>query len=161
MFGQVRHNFIGNILPAQTFVLPFLYVFIKIRDDAVIAGNHIIKLFFAIIAYAYLHQPGQLRYFLNRVVHDGSMGIFKPFISFAQIHMRVNLQDAKRRIFFRDGFEISHGCAVVTAKQGHEFTGSQEVAGLLEHPLIQENTALVDFFQRLAHELILVHVFAL
>ena len=57
-------------------------------------GTGHLQLLVAKIAYAHLHQRPDARGLVQRIVHDRRMRISEALVSFAQVGMRIDMQDA-------------------------------------------------------------------
>src|ERR1700754_2673875 len=85
------------------------------------------------------------------------MRVSKILVAFAEIAMRVDLQDAELAVSFRDGLIITKRGAVIAAQQAYEFSLAEEGFGLFVHPFIKVGAALVYLLQGFAHEAVLLY----
>jgi len=144
LFGQMIDDLIGDLSPGLSFEDPFADLLVEISDHAKTAAGDVVHFFFTIIPHPYLHQFLQLRDLFNGIVHYGCMGIYKSFIGFSQVAMRIDLEDAEVAVLFCNGLEISKWCAVITAQSANQFTLGQEVAGLFIDPIVQKEAPFID-----------------
>src|SRR5690606_8736575 len=59
--------------------------------------------------------------YLSSIIHNGSMRMFKTFVGFSQIHVSVQMQNAKIVILTCQSLIIPVWCRVVAAKQNDSF----------------------------------------
>jgi hypothetical protein len=76
------NDFIYNRTPGITFKYFFFDAFVEISDHPLIAVVNIIEFLFAKIPYTQLHQFGNLRNFLQRIMHNTRMAVIKIFVCF-------------------------------------------------------------------------------
>ena len=71
------------------------------------------------------------------------------FVGLAQVHVRIDLQDAHSGMAIRQGPNVAQGRAVVPAEQGHQLTLVEVVRRLGIDPVHHGGTSGVDFVQTL------------
>ena len=111
-------------------------------------GCNQVDFFLAKVPDAYLNQVGDMAC-LQRVVHDGCVGISKPFVRFSQVHVGINLQDPKRAVHLAQCPDIPQRGAVISSKQRNQLPFIQQGGGSLFDPLDHFHTGFIHFFEQL------------
>ncbi len=90
LLRKIRNDVIANMLPGVSFKLTFLDILIEVGFYSLIRLDQFVFLITK-IAYTHLNEFTHFRHFTKYIVHDGGVGIFKPFIGCAQIGMSIYL----------------------------------------------------------------------
>src|SRR5438874_10451241 len=119
LLRQPVYNFIDNLLPCLSFILPAFNIPVKVSNHPVVAVADELQFITAVVSNADLQKSLQIGNFFQGIEHNAGVGVCKVAVALSQIAMRIDLQNAKIPMFFRNGFEIAQWCTVIPTKQSN------------------------------------------
>ena len=87
------------------------------------------------------------------------MRIIETFVSFPQVKMCIDLQDAKFAMLFSNRFQKSKRCTMITTQYTYQLISFKQDLCLFIHPVVKKQASLIHFFQGFCHKLVGLHFF--
>ena len=106
------------------------------------------------IAHTDLHEPIDAADFRDHVVEDRCVRPGESFVRIAKIGVGVEMEDAEVGMRFRVGQDGAEGDGVIAAEDHRHFSGDEERARLLVHPVVDLFRDRIDLGRRFARGVI-------